>query len=346
MDSDPHPDGSSEAVTDDVAAADGTRLRLRGRVPPGGAATAVLFVHGATYPGGPVFDLAGASWLAACARPGRAGYAVDLRGYGDSERPPDLDAPPDENPPVVRADVAAGDVAAAIEHVRDARGHERVHLVGYSWGTMICGRLLATREHDPDVASLTQFAPVHSFPDGLALAADDRAYRTVTEREVRERWDAHFATGGGTGEGEGEGTAGSALDPDSDSDPDRYRDPDLVDAFWAALADTGQAVEREGEGDGATVVRAPNGTLADMSAAAAGDPPYDPAAVDRPALVVRGSLDGTATRADALGVYDALDAREDRKEYAEVAGGSHFLPVERRREALYDVVAGFHARCE
>lgn len=308
---------ATDASTEDVTAADGTRLRLRKRAPADGAETAVLFVHGATYPGGPVFDLEGASWLAASARRGRAGYAVDLRGYGDSEAPPELDAAPEDHSPVVRADRAAGDVAAALERVRES--HERVHLVGYSWGTMVCGRLLSTR--DPEVASLTQFAPVYSFPDGLALAADDRAYRTVSEGGVRERWNAHF---------EGAG------------DPDSYRDPAVVDAFWTALTATGQAVEREGE----TVVRAPNGTLADMSAAANGDPPYDPADVDAPALVARGSLDDSATRADALGVYDALGAREDRKEYAEIAGGSHFLPVERRRQALFDAVAGFHDRVE
>jgi len=304
--------------SEDVTAADGTRLRLWKRTPPSDdrSETAVLFVHGATYPGRAVFDVDGASWLAACARAGRAGYALDLRGYGDSEAPPELDADPEDDSPAVRADVAATDVAAALERVGESHG--AVHLVGYSWGTMVCGRLLATR--GVDVASLTQFAPVHSFPDGLALDADDRAYRTVTEAEVRERWDGHF--------------------PDGEV-ADRYRDPALVDAFWAALRDSGMAVERDGP-----AVRAPNGTLADMSAAAAGDPAYDPAAIDLPALVVRGSLDDSATRADALGVYDALGAREDRKEYAEIAGGSHFLSLERRREALFAAVEGFHARCE
>ncbi|WP_254542946.1 alpha/beta hydrolase [Halomarina pelagica] len=305
---------------EEIGADDGTRLRLWRRGVDN--ASAVLFVHGATYPGRSVFALAadpgGESWLAACARAGWAAYAIDLRGYGDSEAPSELDAPPAANEPVVRADVAAEDVAAALATLLDR--HERVHLVGYSWGSMVCGRLLASRA--VEVASLTQFAPVHAFPDGAddLLDGDPDAYRVVTAPEVRDRWDAQFP-------------AGVA--------PSSYRSEGTVEAFWRSLRDSGQAADR----NGAPAVRAPNGTLADMAAAAAGTPAYDPAAIDAPALVVRGSFDATATRADALGLYDALGAA-GRREYAEVAGGTHFLTLERRRTALFDIVSGFQRRYE
>ena len=57
--------------------------------------TAVVFVHGATYAGRAAFDPVGApeySWLAWAADAGRAAFAVDIRGYGRSERPPAMDA--------------------------------------------------------------------------------------------------------------------------------------------------------------------------------------------------------------------------------------------------------------
>ncbi|MFC7155958.1 alpha/beta fold hydrolase [Halomarina halobia] len=305
---------------EEIEADDGTRLRLWRRRADAGSA--VLFVHGATYPGRSVFaldaDPAGESWLAACARGGRAAYAIDLRGYGDSEAPPELDAPPAANEPVVRADAAADDVAAALATLLDR--HERVHLVGYSWGSMVCGRLLASRA--VEVVSLTQYAPVYAFPDGADDLPDDPdAYRVVTASEVRDRWDAQFPAG---------------------VSPSSRRDEGTVEAFWRSLRDSGQAADR----DGAPAVRAPNGTLADMAAAATGTPAYDPAAIDAPALVVRGSFDASATRADALGLYDALGAADDEKAYAEVAGGTHFLNLERRRTALFDLVSGFQRRYE
>jgi pimeloyl-ACP methyl ester carboxylesterase len=310
MDDPPAADGTT------IRSGDGTRLRLHRRAPadPDRAREAVLFVHGATYPGRPMFDLPRASWLADCADAGRAAYAVDVRGYGDSEAPPELDVSADEHPPVVRADVAREDVAAALDHVT-AR-HDRVHLVGYSWGSMLCGGLLA--ERSDGAATLTLLAPVHAVPDGAPSLGGTDAYRVVTEAAVRERWDAHFEA------------AGVA--------PDRYRAPGTVEAVWTALLASGQAVD----GDGPPAVRAPNGALVDLREAAADGPRYDAGRIDVPTLVVRGSLDTTATRADALGLFDALDV--DEREYAEIAGGSHFLPVERRRASLVDRVRGFHAR--
>jgi pimeloyl-ACP methyl ester carboxylesterase len=299
---------------------DGTRIRLWARVPDG-AETAVLLVHGATYPGRVVFDLdvpgadATYSWLADVAARGRAAVAVDLRGYGDSDRPPAMDAPADENPPPARADVVVEDVRTALDHLRSR--YDRTHLVGYSWGSLVCGRLLAA-PHAPAVASLTQFAPVFRMDPTVVARFDPGdpapAYRTATRETVAARWNDQV--------------------PD-DADPATWRggpDDAVFDAFWTQFTATGQ-----GSADG---IRAPNGTLLDLRETVDAAP-YDPAAIAPPTLVVRGSEDPTATRADALGLYDALDG--DR-EYAEVGGGTHFLPVEARRGALFDVVAGFHAR--
>jgi len=53
----------------------------------------LLYVHGATYPAETTFDLKlnGFSWMDYLAQHGYDVYLVDLRGYGRSTRPPEMD---------------------------------------------------------------------------------------------------------------------------------------------------------------------------------------------------------------------------------------------------------------
>lgn len=309
----------------DIEAADGTRLRLweRSASDPD---RAVLFVHGATYASRAIFAPRGApehSWLAAVADAGDAGFALDLRGYGDSERPPEMDGPPTAADPVVRAATAAGDLRDAVNAVYERTDCD-VHLVGTSWGTMVTGRLLAA-DDSPEIASATLHAPVYrpgaELVEGFDLGDPPRAYRTVSRVEARNRWDEQLP----------------------DDEPAAYRggseasDP-VFDAFWRTLADSGQGNE-----DGETL-DAPNGTLLDLLDAANGDPGYDPSTIDVPTLVIRGSLDSTSTRSDALALYDALSVPDDETTYVEIEGGTHFVHLERRRHALYDAVRCFRER--
>jgi pimeloyl-ACP methyl ester carboxylesterase len=309
-----------------VTAEDGTDLRLwsvvvdRSADEPGTEARpaadpgteAVLFVHGATYPGRAVFAPAPAySWLAATVRAGRDAFALDVRGYGESDVPEGMDADPGESEPPVRADTAAGDVRAALSTL----DHDRIHLVGYSWGTVIAGTLLAAPDA-PKVASYTAFAPVFRLSAERAAAFDlgdpPRPARVVTRSEARERWESQFPEG---------------------TDPSTWRDGSAFRAFWDAVHDSNQGIA--GLEDPA--IRAPNGTLVDLRRTV-DEALYDPGAVDVPTLVVRGSNDPTATREDALALYDALG---NARRYVELAGGTHFLPLERRRRELYATLNGF-----
>lgn len=293
----------------DLTTSDGTRIRRWERVPPD-ATTAVLFAHGATYAGRGAFDAAGYSWLDAVADAGRAAYAVDYRGYGDSDAPPELDAPADESDPVVRAETAARDAVTALDGLQDA--YERVHLVGYSWGTIVAGRLLT--DHDVAVDSLTQYAPVYAPPEAhrerFSSGDPPAAYRTVTGTEARERWAAQRPAG---------------------TVPD-----DAFAAFWDAVLSSGQRI-------GDDEIRAPNGTLVDLSAAI-DERPYDADGIDTPTLVVRGSLDTASTRPDALALFDALGTAD--RTYTEIAGGTHFAQLEAPRRTLRSVVGDFHDRTE
>jgi len=57
----------------------------------------VLFVHGSTYPAETTFDLplGGMSWMEYITRRGYDVYLLDLRGYGRSTRPKEMDEKPE-----------------------------------------------------------------------------------------------------------------------------------------------------------------------------------------------------------------------------------------------------------
>ena len=70
----------------------------------------LLFVHGATYPAETAFDLKldGLSWMEYIAARGYDVYLLDVRGYGKSTRPREMDDKPEANGPIVRGDTAVG----------------------------------------------------------------------------------------------------------------------------------------------------------------------------------------------------------------------------------------------
>ena len=298
----------------ETTARDGTRLRVW-ELAPSDPDEAVLFVHGAitcsrALFAPPVSDDTSYSWLHAAVGKGRAAFAVDIRGYGDSERPPELDDPPEANDPPVRAEDAAADVRAAFDFV--AARYETVHLVGVSWGTMTGGTFLA--EADSNVASATLCAPVFRPPyefepamSAFGVDPDLDAYIEQTYEEVLER------------QASGETTP-------------------VFEAIWETMVESGQGVE----GRNAYIAQA--GALADVRDACADESIYDPGDISVPTLVIRGTDDAISQREDALALYDELGSAHDCTEYAEIAGSGHYVMHGARRQALFDAVASFQDR--
>ena len=99
----------------------------------------MLFVHGATYPADTSFDLKldGLSWMDYIASRGYDTYLVNVRGFGRSTRPPEMDQPAADNPPAVRTETAVRDVGAAAEFIRKRRGVDKINLLSWSWGSRI-----------------------------------------------------------------------------------------------------------------------------------------------------------------------------------------------------------------
>jgi pimeloyl-ACP methyl ester carboxylesterase len=95
-----------------IEAADpGTQLYVRNKRPAEmnrfTSEKTLLFVHGITIPAEVTFDfpLAGRSWMDYIAQHGWDVYLVDVRGYGRSTRPSEMDQPATTNAPIVTTDL-------------------------------------------------------------------------------------------------------------------------------------------------------------------------------------------------------------------------------------------------
>jgi pimeloyl-ACP methyl ester carboxylesterase len=150
----------------------------------------VLFVHGATYPAETSFDLklGGLSWMEYIAQRGYDVYLVDVRGYGRSTRPHEMDKPAQDNPPIVRTETAVKDVSAAADFIRKRRGVDKINVMGWSWGTTIMGWY--TSRNNDKVNKLVLYAPgwLRNAPSLTDKGGALGAYRTVTRDAAKARW--------------------------------------------------------------------------------------------------------------------------------------------------------------
>jgi len=101
----------------------------------------ILLVHGARVPGVASFDLPvpGGSLAADLAEKVSCVYVIDVRGYGQSTRPPEMEEPPQNHPPIVRSVKAARDIDATVDFIRRRTGVSRVSLFGWATGGQWAG---------------------------------------------------------------------------------------------------------------------------------------------------------------------------------------------------------------
>src|SRR6266581_9022673 len=192
-------DEAPKLVTEHImieAADPGTRLYIRNKRPEDlkqfTSEKTLLFVHGATQPAEATFDLPleGLSWMDYIAQHGWDVYLVDVRGYGRSTRPPEMDQPAASNPPIVTTDVAVKDIGSAVDFILQRRGISRISLMGWSWGTVTMGAY--TADHNDKVERLVLYAPVWltASPPSQAASAPLGAYVSAPMATARDRLQA------------------------------------------------------------------------------------------------------------------------------------------------------------
>ena len=272
----------------------------------------ILFVHGATFASETGFDvdLPGGTWLDYVARKGFDVYAVDVRGYGRSTRPPAMEQPPAANPPLADTRDARRDVGSAVDFILKRRRVSKLNLLGWSWGTTTMAGYAG--ENPAKVNKLVLFAPVWLPVNARQV---DGAYRLSTHDGVRTT-----------------NTNGIPAERVEEISPIAW-----FDHWWAANL----ASDRSSATRNPPSLRSPNGAMKDLVESwGAGKPTYDPLAIRAPTLLIVGGWDATTPPVMAQELFKQLTNARDRRVVV-LAEGSHSMALEKNRLRLFREVQHF-----
>jgi pimeloyl-ACP methyl ester carboxylesterase len=296
----------------------GIQLYIRNKHPAGVTSFTpdkiLLYVHGATYPAETSFDLplGGRSMMDYVAQHGFDVYLVDVRGYGGSTKPSEMDAPPAENKPIVDTPTAARDVGAAVDHILQKRGVGKIDLMGWSWGTAIMG--LYTTTHNDKVNRLVLYAPAWTVTTRPAIGGGETplgAYRTVSKDSAKQRW--------------------------LNGVPEAKKADLIPDGWFEQWADATWALDAAGAKQTPPVLRAPNGVLQDFRTYwIAGKPQYDPADIRVPTVLIHAEWES-----DQAPGYFAKLTSAPYKRYIEIGEGTHSIMMEKNRMQFFREIINF-----
>ena len=273
----------------------------------------LLFVHGGTFPGTVAFDLDydNVSMMRHFAKLGWDTFALDLEGYGQSTRPAVMDEPeqyPDSKAPI-GLEVTLDDVGRTVDFIRDLRGVDEVHLLGWSSGAMAEAPLYAIQQPDK-VAKLILYATNYL---GKGKSAEARQQEDAKRDAEKNRY--------GT-------PADMARWVKLGTQEDRLI-PGAFEAYVEAhLASDPKSSELGGR------VRAPWGRFMGWP-----EPHFDAGSIKVPTLVIRGDSDTLATREDNQRLVTEL--RSPVKQYVEIEQAGHMIQFEKNNVVLYQAIADF-----
>ena len=314
------------------AADPGIKLFVREKMAEGARPTddnVVLFVHGATFPSTPDFDLQfkDYSWADWMVNHGYVVYMFDKRNYGFSTREKAMDEPPNANKPLSRSYLVIRDIGAVVDYIRAKNKIHRVTLIGWSWGAMTAGYF--TSLWPEKVRKLVMYAPLYEYADHTNLGAGTGlqnkqvpwefnpamgAYRLGTAEANNKRWDGEIRT----------------------ADKNQYRDPAVQDAFNnAALATDPTSNTRN-----PPALRAPNGVLEDCFYQATGRRMWNAANIIVPTLLIAGEDDTWSFLQDREGLMRDLTNAPEKK-HVTIPHATHFIVFENQRFRFFEEINSF-----
>ena len=314
------------------AADPGLKLFVREKRAEGAKASednVVLFVHGATFPSTPDFDLQykDYSWADWMVRHGYVVYLFDKRNYGFSTREKAMDEPAAANRPLSRSFLAIRDIGSVVDYIRAREHVARVTLIGWSWGAMTAGYFASL--HSENVKKLVLYAPLYDNPLHTNLGAGSGlqnkrapsefnygmgAYRLGTGEANNKRWDGEIPV----------------------QDKTEYREPGVQEAFNAAALATDPTSGTRSPPS----LRAPNGVLEDSFYQATGRRMWNAANIYVPTLLIAGEDDTWSFVHDREGLLRDL-VNAPQKKHVTLPHGTHFILFEKQRFRFFDTIHAF-----
>ncbi len=278
----------------------------------------VLFVHGAGTPAEVAFDVpyAGFSWMAYLAERGFDTFAMDMTGYGRSTRPllmndrcnlseeqqlQEFGAACPPSYPFAATTMASDwdDIEAVVNYLRELRGVEKVHLVGWSQGGPRAAGYAAL--HPDKVANIVLLAPAYNR-QAAATAAQAGIPGVAITKQSRVDFIANW---------------------DRQVGCDNQYEPAVADAIWQDMLESDPVGATWGTG----VRRAPRTPTFGWT-------PTQVAATQTPILMVAGTHDGQVNPERVREFYADLGATH--KVYIEMHCASHNAMWEKDAALLFD----------
>lgn len=294
----------------------------------------VLLIHGARIPGVASFDLPvpGGSLAADLATRGFDVYIVDVRGYGRSTRPPEMDAPPSAHPPLVRSKEAVRDLAAVVDWIAHRRHVSSVALFGWATGAQWAGEYASLYPEKVSALVLLNSLYRGDTPQPLIGHGSDLedpahpgryndqacgAYRWNTADSLSRIWDHTIPI----------------------ADKDEWRDP----AVAQALIDQALASDPQSRTQRLAAFRSPCGALEDSFLLATGHQLWDATRITAPTLILVAEHDFWSRPIDRENlVHDLQHAH--RVKLVILPNATHFVHLdrsERGRDQLLNETASF-----
>ncbi|HWR14094.1 MAG TPA: alpha/beta fold hydrolase [Terriglobales bacterium] len=274
----------------------------------------ILLVHGGGPGGIPSFDqpAPGYSLAEDLARKGYRVFVMDVRGWGSSSRPPEMDLPAERGVPLVSTKEAADDIATVVAWIF-SRTHRKVAVMGWaSGGHWACA--YASRE-PKDLSHLILLNSLYadSAPWDLRSSLQDKndpeqfdrhagSYRLADRNSLLRRWDA------------------SIPGPDKTI----WREPSVAEAYVRLTLESDPTSSRRNPPS----VRIPIGYLHDAFDLSLGRSLFNAARIRVPTLGIRGELDFWSRSADLDALRrDLANARGVTT--VTIPGGTHYLFLDR-----------------
>ena len=297
-------------------------------------APALLLIHGARVPGLASFDLdvPGGSLAAELAARRKAVYVMDVRGYGASTRPKEMDEPAAGRVALVRSNEAARDIGSVVDWIRQRRHVAKIALFGWATGGQWAGYYASLFPEKVSALillnSLYGGSSVHpqmghgsdmedpNHPGHFNSSACG-SYRLNEEKSLFGIWDRSIPLG----------------------NKDEWRDPAVARAYAvAALASDPTSATRTPPS-----FRSPCGALEDSFYLATGRQLWDASLIAAPTLVLASELDFWSRPEDRALLQEHL-VHAARVKVVVLKGATHFVHLDRPvhgRQILVDEVVDF-----